>query len=255
MLEKDGAALARCRRAGKCALRRCAARTRATRLTGRVSRPFGFLLAPEPPPRRVGVVVAVAAVALCTLIIYPLKEVAPVVSLGVVYVPAVLVVSVTWGAPLGVATAVLSALAYNFFHLPPVGQFDDPELEQLGCAGGVPGCGGAGELRWRAGDARCARDAESRRVEADLAAEMARLLLRGNSLADALPRPRRAWRARSSCARLRSSWRRWKETSAALRSRCVKGRPDWARCWLRRTPRRRACAGCRSAWCRRLRRS
>jgi K+-transporting ATPase ATPase B chain len=70
-----------------------------------------------------GSIVAVGAVALCTLIVYPLKHVAPVVSLSVVYLPAVLVVSVTWGAWLGAVTAVISAGAFNFFHLPPVGQF------------------------------------------------------------------------------------------------------------------------------------
>ena len=96
---------------------------------------------------------AVAAVALCTLLIYPLKQVAPVVSLGVVYLLAVLVVSAIWGAWLGVATAVLSAAAFNFFHLPPVGQFDDQGLEQLGRAGHVPRGGGARELG-RRGHAR-----------------------------------------------------------------------------------------------------
>jgi two-component system sensor histidine kinase KdpD len=85
--------------------------------------PFGFLLSAEPPSRRTGTIVAVAAVALCTLILYPLQQIAPVVSLGVVYLLAVLVVSVIWGAWLGFATAVLSAAAFNFFHLPPVGQF------------------------------------------------------------------------------------------------------------------------------------
>ena len=152
----------------------------------RMSPPFGFLLSPDPPPRRVGVVVAVAAVALCTLIIYPLKHVAPVVSLSVVYVPAVLVASVTWGAWLGVATAVISAGAFNFFHLPPVGHFTIRDssnwvalvvfLVAAGLASSV-----AEVTRARA------RDAQSRRREADLAAEMARLLLRGNSLAEALP--------------------------------------------------------------------
>jgi two-component system sensor histidine kinase KdpD len=151
-----------------------------------MSPPFGFLLAPDPPPRRVGAIVAVAAVALCTLIIYPLKHVAPVVSLSVVYVPAVLVASVTWGAWLGVATAVLSAGAFNFFHLPPTGHFTIRDssnwvalvvfLVAAGLANSV-----AEVTRARA------RDAEARRREADLAAEMARLLLRGNSLAEALP--------------------------------------------------------------------
>jgi len=72
-------------------------------------RPFGFLLATEPPPKRVGVLVGIGAVAVCTLLIYPLKQIATVVSLGVVYLLAVLIVSAIWGAWLGVLTAVLSA--------------------------------------------------------------------------------------------------------------------------------------------------
>jgi two-component system, OmpR family, sensor histidine kinase KdpD len=151
-----------------------------------MSPPFGFLLSPDPPPRRVGVVVALAAVALCTLIVYPLKHVAPVVSLGVVYLPAVLVVSVTWGAWLGVATAVVSAGAFNFFHLPPVGQFtirDSSNWVALVAFLVVAGLASSVAEVTRAR----ARDAEARRVEADLAAEMARILLRGNSLAEDLP--------------------------------------------------------------------
>src|SRR6201994_952258 len=58
-----------------------------------------------------------------TAAIYPLKLVAPVVSLSVVYLPAVLLVSAYWGLTLGLLTALLSALAFNFFHLPPTGRF------------------------------------------------------------------------------------------------------------------------------------
>ena len=43
--------------------------------------------------------------ALCTLILYPLQEIAPAVSLGVVYLLAVLIVSVIWGMGLGFVTA------------------------------------------------------------------------------------------------------------------------------------------------------
>ncbi len=149
-------------------------------------RPFGFLLASDPPPRRVGVLVALATVALCTLLIYPLKQLAPVVSLGVVYLLAVLVVSAIWGAWLGVLTALVSAAAFNFFHLPPIGRFTIRDsnnwialiafLLAAGLASSV-----AEVTRART------REAQERRVEADLAAEMARLLLRGNSLAEALP--------------------------------------------------------------------
>jgi two-component system, OmpR family, sensor histidine kinase KdpD len=132
------------------------------------------------------VIVAVLGVALCTVIVYPLAHVAPVVSLGVVYLPAVLVVSVTWGAWFGIGTALLSAAAFNFFHLPPVGRFtlqDSSNWVALGTflVVAVLASSVAEVTRART------RDAEERRREADLAAEMARLLLRGNSLAEALP--------------------------------------------------------------------
>ena len=47
----------------------------------------------ERPSRRSGVVVAVASVTIATAVIYPLKAVAPVLSLGAVYLLAVLLVS------------------------------------------------------------------------------------------------------------------------------------------------------------------
>jgi two-component system, OmpR family, sensor histidine kinase KdpD len=151
-----------------------------------VARPFDFLLARDPPSWRVGALVAVGGVALCTLIVYPLKQVAPVVSLSVVYLPAVLVASVTWGAWLGVATAVVSAGAFNFFHLPPVGELtlrDSSNWVALSAflVVAVFASSVAEVTRARA------RDAEARRREADLTAEMARILLRGSSLAEDLP--------------------------------------------------------------------
>ena len=148
--------------------------------------PFGFLLTPDPPSKRVGAVTAVAAVALCTLIVYPLKHVAPVVSLGVVYLPAVLVVSLTWGAWAGVATSLISAGAFNFFHLPPVGHFtirDSSNWVALVTFVVVAVLASSVAEITRARS----RDALERRQEADLAAEMARLLLRGDDLAQALP--------------------------------------------------------------------
>lgn len=61
--------------------------------------------------------------ALATLLVYPLKDEAPVVSLSVVYIPGVLLVSTVWGWRLGLLTAVFSALAFNWFHIPPTGRF------------------------------------------------------------------------------------------------------------------------------------
>ena len=148
--------------------------------------PFGFLLAPHPPPRRVGVLVAVASVALCTLIVYPLREIAPLASLSVVYLPAVLVVSVTWGAWMGLATAVISAAAFNFFHLPPTGQFTIRDSRNWVALIAFFVVAGIASSVAEVARART-RDAQERRLEADLAAEMARLLLRGSRLVDDLP--------------------------------------------------------------------
>ena len=119
---------------------------------------------------------AVASVAVATALIYPLKRVSPVVSLGVVYVLAVVVVSTFWGLVLGVFTSVLSAAAFNFFHLPPRGRFDlADEREWVALLVFVVVAittGLVAELaRIRA------REAQLRRQEADLAAEMAQLLL------------------------------------------------------------------------------
>jgi two-component system sensor histidine kinase KdpD len=70
-----------------------------------------------------GIAVSVAAVALVTLFIEVLKDVVPVLSLGVLYVLAVLVVAVGWGMAYAIPVAVASMLAFNWFHLPPVHTF------------------------------------------------------------------------------------------------------------------------------------
>jgi len=151
-----------------------------------MSRLLGYVIAAEPPPRRTGVLVSIVAVAICTLIIYPLKRVAPVVSLGVVYLLAVLLISATWGAWLGVFTGVLSAAAFNFFHITPTGQFTIASGSNWVAlstflVAAVLASSVSEVTRTRT------REAVDRRREADLAAEMARILLRGNSLAEALP--------------------------------------------------------------------
>jgi K+-sensing histidine kinase KdpD len=72
----------------------------------------------------IGIAASLLCVALATALIYPLREIAPVVSTGVVYMLAVLVVSTYWGLWLGLFTAVASTLAFNFFHIPPTGNLD-----------------------------------------------------------------------------------------------------------------------------------
>jgi two-component system sensor histidine kinase KdpD len=74
----------------------------------------------EPPSAWLGLVAVLTAVVAGTLVVYPLKSIAPVVSLGVVYLPAILLISIVWGLRLGLLASVLSAVAFNYFQLPPL---------------------------------------------------------------------------------------------------------------------------------------
>src|SRR5215216_641256 len=76
-----------------------------------------------------GLAVAVAAVAAITGLIFGLRDFMPVVSTGVVYLLAVLLVSTYWGMRMGLLTGLLSAAAFNWFHIPPTGRFSIAEGE------------------------------------------------------------------------------------------------------------------------------
>jgi len=82
-------------------------------------------------PAWTGVLAALTAVAIGTLLVYPLAEVAPVVSLGIVYLPGVLLVAVLWGWGWGLFTTVASVAAFNWFHIEPLGQFTVAEDRDL----------------------------------------------------------------------------------------------------------------------------
>jgi two-component system, OmpR family, sensor histidine kinase KdpD len=64
--------------------------------------------------------VSLGAVAVVTGAIFGLREVAPVLSLGVLYVFAVLPVAVFYGLAYALPVSIGSMLAFNFFFLPPL---------------------------------------------------------------------------------------------------------------------------------------
>ena len=70
-----------------------------------------------------GIVASVVAVSLVTLVIAVLDDWVPVLSLGVLYLFAVLPVAAVWGLPYSIAVSVASMLAFNFFFLRPVHTF------------------------------------------------------------------------------------------------------------------------------------
>jgi two-component system sensor histidine kinase KdpD len=132
-----------------------------------------------------GAITAAASVAAATAAIYPLAHLAPVVSLSVVYLPAVLLVSAGWGLLAGLATSLLSAAAFNFFHIPPVGHFTIVDSRNWAALAAFTVVAIVASTMSELIRSR-AVEAEQRRAEADLAALLARALLAGADTAHQL---------------------------------------------------------------------
>src|SRR5256714_8175054 len=117
-------------------------------------------------------------VALCAVTgaIFALRPVAPVVSLGVLYLLAVLPVAIFWGHRYALPVAVASLLAFNFFFLEPVHTLRLRDSENwVALAVYLTTAVVVSELAARG--RRRADDAERRRREAALAAEVPAALL------------------------------------------------------------------------------
>jgi len=146
---------------------------------------MSLLLRPTPPPLGLGILTSGAFITAETLVAYPLRSVAPEASLGVLYLLGVLVVSIVWGLALGAATSLVSVVTFDFFHVPPTESFvpaADKDWVALAILLAV-----ALLLSSIADLARTrAIEADERREEADLAAEMGRVLLSADDLRSAL---------------------------------------------------------------------
>jgi two-component system sensor histidine kinase KdpD len=70
-----------------------------------------------------GVLFSLVAVGLVTGAVFALRPVAPVLSLGVLYVIAVVAVAVVYGLAYAIPVSVASMLTFNFLFLPPVHTF------------------------------------------------------------------------------------------------------------------------------------
>jgi two-component system, OmpR family, sensor histidine kinase KdpD len=137
--------------------------------------------------RRHGLAIGASVVVLVvvTVAIGLLKSFVPVLSLGVIYVFAVLPIAVAFGLVYGVLVSVASMLAFNWFFLPPVHTFTLSDSRNwfalavyLVTATVVSGL--AAHARRRA------TDAEQREVEAALLADIATSLLQGGDVAGQL---------------------------------------------------------------------
>src|SRR6202521_1845984 len=135
----------------------------------------------------VGVLASAGAVVLVTAAIAVVKRWVPVLSLGVLYIFAVLPVAVAWGLALATAVSIASMLAFNWFFLPPTHTFqlrDGANWAVLAVylVTAVVGSALAAQARRRA------EIAERGEREARVLAAMAGDLLAGTELADELER-------------------------------------------------------------------
>jgi two-component system sensor histidine kinase KdpD len=133
-----------------------------------------------------GVLASVAAVTVVTAAIELFKIWVPVLSLGVLYLFAVLPIAITYGLGLAVVTSVASMLAFNWFHLPPVHTFTLADSSNwFSLAVYLTTAVVVSELAARS--RRRAAAAEQRERESALLAELATDLLRGHGLDEELP--------------------------------------------------------------------
>jgi two-component system, OmpR family, sensor histidine kinase KdpD len=132
-----------------------------------------------------GLAVAVLSVAAVTCASFGLREFAPPISTGVVFLLPVLLVSSNWGLRPGLVTSVLAAAAFNFFQIEPTGAFNVADGGNWIALGVFLVVAAVTSTLAHAARER-AEEADRRRREADLTTEMARLLLGGSSLAESL---------------------------------------------------------------------
>jgi two-component system sensor histidine kinase KdpD len=123
---------------------------------------------------------SVAAVAAVTVMIYALRPIAPVLSLGALYTLAVLAVAVGWGLRYAIPVSIASMLTFNFLFLEPLHTFTLEDARNwTALTVYLVTAVVASELATRA--RRRADEAERREREAALLADLAaRLLERGD---------------------------------------------------------------------------
>ena len=129
----------------------------------------------------VGLLAGAGSVALVSLAIDVLRTQVPVLTLGVLYVFAVLAVAVWWGIVLASVVSVASMLTFNWFFLPPTHTFqlrDGANWAVLAVYLVTAVVVSALAARAR----RRSEDAEQRRREENVLAEAAADLLRGTEL-------------------------------------------------------------------------
>jgi signal transduction histidine kinase len=137
------------------------------------------------PPLALGIVVAVLCVVAETLLADLLQQITPVRSLGILYLLGIVLVAAVWGLWLGMATATVSTIVLDYFLTPPIGSLTLDKAEDwtvLTIFLAVTLL--AGSISKLARSLAVEVDA---RAEADLSADLARILLHAPDLKTAQP--------------------------------------------------------------------
>lgn len=129
-------------------------------------------------PLGLGIVVAVGFLVAEVLAVLALKRIAPENAFGALLLLGVLVVSAGWGFGLAIMTSLASAAVYAYFHLEGQDSLAPALAIFLTLAFLTNSLVGQARLR--------AAEADQRRREADLAADLARVMLRAPALTPAL---------------------------------------------------------------------
>src|SRR5262245_10549520 len=140
------------------------------------ARLLALVVRPTSPPLWLGVLVAAAFITAETLLVYRLRQLASENAFGALFLLGVLVISAAWGFRLAVAINLASAVASLYFHLGSSGWVAILIFLPVALLANVL----AGQTRLRAAES------EQRRLEADLSADLARLMLRAGDLRPAL---------------------------------------------------------------------
>jgi two-component system sensor histidine kinase KdpD len=149
---------------------------------------FGRTLAVPGRRRRIaGILASAAALALVTGAIYASKQFAPVLSLGILYLFAVIPIAVVWGRAYAIPVAVASVGLFNFLFLPPLYTFALADEENwFALAVYLVVASVVSDLAVRS--RRRAAEAEQRGREEALIAEMATSFLQSESASSELDR-------------------------------------------------------------------
>lgn len=129
-------------------------------------------------PLSLGIVVAVGFLVAEVMAVFALKRIAPENAFGALLLLGVLVVSAGWGFGLSIATSLASAAVYAYLHLEGRDSLAPALAIFLTLAFLTNALVGQARLR--------AAEAEQRRREADLSADLARVMLRAPAVGPAL---------------------------------------------------------------------